>query len=115
MLTMSIITRPPLGEFEVAVLMAVAHLRGEGYGSTILDEIERRTNRRISRGAVYITLERLEQKRLVNSALGESLPQRGGRPRRTFNLTALGQRALRHSVSMFVNMHAGLEAVLEKP
>jgi len=112
---MSVITRPPLGEFEVAVLMAIAHLQGEGYGASILGEIEQRTKRNVSRGAIYITLDRLSQKRLVSSTLGESLPQRGGRPRRTFRLTASGQRALRHAVSMFVHMHAGLDAVLEKP
>ena len=115
MLTMSIIKHSPLGEFELAVLMAVAHLKGDGYGSSILSEIERRTKRRVSRGAVYITLERLEQKALLTSELGESLPQRGGRPRRMYRLTAAGQKSLRHAVSMFTSMHAGLEPLLEKP
>jgi PadR family transcriptional regulator PadR len=105
----------PLGEFEVVVLMAVAHLKGAGYGSSILEEIAARTGRRVSRGAVYITLDRLEGKGLLDSALGDPVPQRGGRPRRAYRLTTEGTRALRHSVSMFVKMHAGLEPVLDEP
>jgi PadR family transcriptional regulator PadR len=105
----------PLGEFEVVVLMAVAHLKGAGYGSSIREEIAARTSRRASRGAVYITLDRLEAKGLLESALGDPLPQRGGRPRRAYRLTTAGKKALRHSVSMFVKMHAGLEPLLHQP
>jgi PadR family transcriptional regulator PadR len=105
----------PLGEFEVTVLMAVAHLKGVGYGSTIRGEIAARTRRRASRGAVYITLDRLEDKGLLESELGEPLPQRGGRPRRAYRLTTAGKKALRHSVEMFVKMHAGLEPLLHRP
>jgi len=107
---------PPgvLGEFEFVVLLAVAHLRGEGYSSTIREAIEARTRRRVSRGAVYITLDRLEAKGLLASALGDPLPQRGGRPRRAYALTAAGQRAVRHSVSIFASMQAGLEPLLKK-
>ena len=105
----------PLGEFEVVVLMAVAHLKGAGYGSTIREAIAARTGRRVSRGAVYITLDRLEDKGLLSSALGDPLPQRGGRPRRGYRLTAAGTKALRHTVAMFVNMHAGLEPLLHEP
>jgi PadR family transcriptional regulator PadR len=104
----------PLGEFEVVVLMAVAHLKGEGYGSSIRAEIASRTARRASRGAVYITLDRLENKGLLDSALGDPLPQRGGRPRRAYRLTAAGKKALRLSVSMFVKMHQGLEPLLHR-
>lgn len=107
-------TPSPLGEFEVVVLMAVAHLKGAGYGSSIREEITARTGRRPSRGAVYITLDRLETKGLLDSALGDPLPQRGGRPRRAYRLTAAGKKALRHSVSMFVKMHAGLEPLLQQ-
>jgi|SRR5579864_1329399 len=108
-------TSSPLGEFEVVVLMAVAHLKGAGYGSTIREEIATRTSRRASRGALYITLDRLEDKDLLDSALGDPLPQRGGRPRRTYRLTTEGKKALRHSVATFVKMHAGLEPALHEP
>ena len=60
-------TDAPLGEFEVIVLMAALHLGKEAYGSAILDEIETRTGRRVSRGSVYITLDRLEDKKLLES------------------------------------------------
>lgn len=99
----------PLGEFEIAVLMAAAHLDGHGYGSTIVREIERRTRRRIARGAVYITLDRLARKGLLSSELGESLPQRGGRPRRTYRLTPTGKHALRYAIRLFGRMQAGLD------
>jgi PadR family transcriptional regulator PadR len=105
----------PLGEFEVVVLMAVAHLKGAGYGSSIREEIAARTSRRTSRGAVYITLDRLEDKGLLDSALGDTLPHLAGRPRRAYRLTTAGKKALRHSVSMFVKMHAGLEPLLHQP
>src|ERR1700683_2577434 len=104
-----------LGEFEAVVLMAVAHLKDTGYGSTIREAIASRTGRRVSRGAVYITLDRLEAQGLLDSALGDPLPQRGGRPRRAYRLTAAGRQALRHTVRMFVNMHAGLEPLLDTP
>ncbi len=105
----------PLGEFEIIVLMAVAHLAGEGYGTTIRDTIERRAGRAVSRGAVYITLERLETKGLLASKLGPSLPQRGGRPRRAYRLTGAGQKALRRSVAMFAGMQAGLTLAPQGP
>jgi DNA-binding PadR family transcriptional regulator len=105
----------PLGEFELVVLMAVAHQQRDGYGPSIRREIESRTHRRVGRGAVYVTLDRLEAKRLVASTLGEPLAQRGGRARRTYALTAAGVRALRAGTAMFSRMQAGLEPLLRKP
>ena len=103
-----------LGEFAFVVLMAVAHLRGDGYSATIRAAIQARTRRHVSRGALYITLDRLEAKGLLASALGDPLPQRGGRPRRTYSLTTAGQRALRHNASALARMQAGLEPLLRK-
>ena len=105
-------TRAPLGEFEVVVLMAVLHLDEEAYGSAIRDEIERRTGRAAARGAVYITLDRLEEKGLLSSKTADSAPARGGRPRRLFQVTPLGVRSVKHAVSMLTRMHKGLEPVL---
>lgn len=86
-----------LGEFEQFVLLAIIHLGGESYGIPIVDEIERRTGRSVSRAAVYVTLRRLEEKGLLSSWLGESTPERGGKPRRHVKLEAEGARALREA------------------
>lgn len=102
----------PLGEFEVVVLMAALHLGSDAYSSAIRDEIETRTGRTVARGAVYITLDRLEDKGLIASKLGESTARRGGRPKRLFRVTAAGVKAVKHSISVLSRMHKGLEPVL---
>ena len=105
-------TAAPLGEFEVVVIMAALHLGREAYGSAILDEIEARTGRRVSRGSVYITLDRLEDKGLLESRFEGASPSRGGRPKRLFRVTAAGVKAVKHSLSVLVRMHKGLEPLL---
>jgi DNA-binding PadR family transcriptional regulator len=105
-------TDAPLGEFEVIVLMAALHLGREAHGSAILDEIESRTGRRVSRGSVYITLDRLEDKGLLESRLGGTSASRGGRPKRVFRVTTAGVKAVKHSLSVLVRMHKGLEPLL---
>jgi DNA-binding PadR family transcriptional regulator len=102
----------PLGEFEVVVLMAVLHLRDDAYGSSIRDDIEGRAGRPVTRGAVYITLDRLEEKGLLSSKLGGATPGRGGRPKRLFRVTAAGVKAIKQSVAALVRMHRGLEPIL---
>lgn len=82
------------GTFEQAVLAAVVHLRGDGYGRTILGEVQDRLARPIAASAVYATLDRLEAKGLVRSRAGAATQQRGGRPKRHFAITAAGVRAL---------------------
>lgn len=96
-----------VGEFELYVLLALAHLGDEAYGVTIRREIEGRTGREIAIGAVYATLARLEDKGLVRFRVSEPQPVQGGRARKYFMLTAPGQRALRHSTSMLARMMAG--------
>ena len=83
-----------LGVFEQAVLLAVARLRGEGYGRTILKDVEERLGRDVAASAAYATLDRLEAKGLVSSRDGESTPARGGRAKRHFTISAAGVRAL---------------------
>lgn len=85
-----------LGEFEQLVLFAVLRLP-DGYGGTIRKEIERRTPRRVSAGAVYTTLDRLERRGMVTSSWGEPTPERGGKRKRHFRLTAAGREALAQS------------------
>ena len=105
----------PLGEFEVTVLMAVLHLGDAATGAAVLDEIRRRTERAIGRGAIYVTLDRLEQKGLVGSRMDQAVPERGGHPRRFFKVTALGLKRVRHAVVMHDKMRAGLDPILEQP
>jgi DNA-binding PadR family transcriptional regulator len=105
----------PLGEFEVTILMAVLHLGDAATGAAVLDEIQRRTDRATGRGAVYVTLDRLEQKGLVASRMDQAAPERGGHPRRFFKATALGLKRVRHAVAMLDKMRAGLEPILEQP
>jgi DNA-binding PadR family transcriptional regulator len=105
----------PLGEFEVVILMAVLHLartRDDAFGSAIREEIERRSGRRVSRGSVYITLDRLEEKGLLQSRTGDSAAGRGDRPKRLFRVTPAGLKAVKHSMTLLARMHAGLEPVL---
>ena len=101
-----------LGEFEQLVLLALARQGSEGYGVSICDDIVSRTGRDVSLGAVYKTLERLEDKGLVVSRIGEPTPERGGRRRKHFRLLSAGQRALKQSLAAIRNMTTGLEADL---
>jgi len=105
----------PLGEFEVVILMAVLHLGqagGDAFGSAIRDEIERRSGRLVPRGSIYVTLDRLEEKGLLASKLGDTAAGRGGRPKRIFRVTPAGKKAVKHSVAVVTRMHAGLEPIL---
>ena len=99
-----------LGEFEVVVLMAVLHLGEEAYPPAVRAVIEARTGRAAARGAVYVTLDRLEAKRLLTSRLLEA--GAGGRPRRYYRASARGLQALRRAVAGMERMRQGLEAVL---
>ena len=98
-----------LGEFEQMVLLAIAHLRGEAYGIPIVEEIERRTGRRVARAAVYIALRRLEEKGFVSTWMGDPAPERGGRGRRYAKLEPAGARALREARQVAERMWRGLD------
>ena len=99
-----------LGEFEIYVMLALAHLGPEAYGITIRQEITRRTGREIAIGAVYATLSRLGDKGLVRYELSEPQPVQGGRARKHFTLTAAGERSLAHATRMFARMMQGWRA-----
>lgn len=98
-----------LGEFEQIVLLAVARLDGDGYGMSIRREIESRTGRGVSIGAIYATLERLQRKGYLASRGGASTPVRGGRARRHFALEPKGADALLQSRGMMDNMWDGVD------
>ena len=91
------------------VLLAIAHLRDAAYAIPVVDEIERRTGRRVARAAVYITLRRLEEKGFVSSWMGEPVAERGGKSRRYVKLEAAGAKALREARSATERMWKGLD------
>jgi PadR family transcriptional regulator PadR len=101
-----------LGEFEQLVLLAVLRAGEGAYGTRILEEVRAAGGRRASRGAVYVTLARLEDKRLLRARLAEVSPGRGGRPRRYLRVTSEGLRALRSSRATLLRLWTGLEGVL---
>jgi PadR family transcriptional regulator, regulatory protein PadR len=97
-----------LGSLEHIILLALVRLDGSAHGMMVRHEIEERTGRNISIGAVYATLERLETKGYVSSSIGEPTPERGGRAKRLFRLQAMGRRALQVSEQTIRSMTAGL-------
>jgi PadR family transcriptional regulator len=96
-----------LGEFEICVLLGVARLDDAAYGIRVGQQIEARTGRRTSLGAVYSTLSRLEEKGLVAASIAAPKPVQGGRSRKVYRLTASGTRALDESLGMLKRMMAG--------
>lgn len=84
-----------MGEFEQLVLLALLRLDNDAYGMEVREEIEKRTGREVSYGAVYTTLDRLEQKGYVTHRMGKATPERGGRARKYFRALPKGQVALR--------------------
>jgi len=81
-----------LGEFEYLVLSAASRLGDEAYGVTIRQSIEESTKANCSAGSLYTTLDRLEQKGLIKTSMGDPTPQRGGRPKRLVQVTGKGAR-----------------------
>jgi PadR family transcriptional regulator, regulatory protein PadR len=98
--------RDYLGEFEHIVVLALLRLADQAYGVTVRQEIELRTNREVSIGAVYATLDRLEAKGYVKSHRGDPTPERGGRSKRFFRVTAKGIAAVNRT-------HGALERMTE--
>ena len=110
--TLSASMAAPLGEFEVLVLLGVLHLGDNAYPPAIRDAIERRTKRDVARGAVYVTLDRLEAKGLLASRLGDD--ETAGRARRYYRVAPKGMRAVRRALAAVEQMRSGLEPLLDK-
>ena len=91
------VTPPVLGEFEHIVLLAVLQLDEDAGTAPIRDFLEEHTGRSIARGALYTTLDRLEQKGLVRSVMADGTAERGGRPRRYYRVSPAGVRAVKAS------------------
>ena len=101
-----------LGSLELAALLAVARLKDDAYGLAIRGDLAERTGRDYSVGAVYTTLQRLEDKGLLTSRHSDPLPVRGGRSRRHFSLTGAGARALRDAERHAASIWAGVGKAL---
>lgn len=86
-----------LGEFEEIVILTIGILYKEAYGVAIKNEIEERLLRSVSMGAMHTALVRLEDKGYIKSFNGDSTEERMGRPRRYYQITALGKKAMEHS------------------
>jgi PadR family transcriptional regulator PadR len=99
---------PFLAEFELYVMLAIARLGEAAYGASIRREIEARTGRPVSVGALYATLARLGDKGLLRFRVSEPEPTRGGRSRKHCTLTPAGKSALRHSTAMLTRMMDGV-------
>jgi len=103
-----------LGELEQMVLLAILQLDDEAFGTNVMDELERRVERKVSRGAMYVTLDRLEEKGMLVSEIGDPTPRRGGRPKRFLTVTPDGVEALRRSRLAWMRLWDGLDSVLEQ-
>ena len=100
-----------LGEFEQMVLLAVLQVRDEAYGVTVHEELERRTNRKVARGAIYMTLDRLEKKGLLKSWTTAPTTERGGRAKRCYTVTKPALEALRASRRALASLWQGLQNI----
>jgi len=83
-----------LGEFEEIVLLTVGILHQGAYGNAVKEEVEERTERKVNLSAIHSALYRLESKGFLESAMGETTQQRGGKRKKIFKVTSYGQRAL---------------------
>lgn len=99
---------PTLGTLELAAILAVVRLRDKAYGLAIRRDLAARTGRDYSVGAVYTTLQRLEDKGLLTSSHSDPIPIRGGRSRRHFALTGAGARAVREAERHAASLWAGI-------
>lgn len=97
-----------LGEFEQLVILALLRLDNESYGMEVRREIEATSGREVTIGAVYATLDRLENKELLSSRRVPTDPEEGGLPRRLFRVEEAGLRALGEARQVFDRMWRGV-------
>jgi PadR family transcriptional regulator PadR len=104
-----------LGQFEQLVLTAILSLREDAYGVTIHAKVEDLAKpKAVALGAIYVTLDRLEDKGMVSSWLTDPTPERGGRAKRCYRLEALGERALEESAATAKRIWDAVTEVLGK-
>src|SRR5580765_8303800 len=103
--------RKNLGQFEFMALVAMLRLGDDAYGVAIAEEIERASSRHVAMASLYLTLGRLEANGLVESQLGEPTPERGGRAKTYFKLTAKGIREVRDARRTLMKLWDGVPAL----
>ena len=103
-----------LAEFELRVLLTVIRITSDAYAVAVHEDLERRTKRRASLGAVYITLDRLERKGLLSSRLGEPTAERGGRAKRFYRATRSGVAAARDEARVLRRLIDGLDVLADE-
>jgi PadR family transcriptional regulator PadR len=103
-----------LGEFELMLLLTLIRLGDDAYGVPLARELALRRGREVSVGSVYAALDRLELKGLVESMLGESTPERGGRAKRYFRVTEQGLRSVQETRRVLTKLWRSLPAGTEE-
>jgi DNA-binding PadR family transcriptional regulator len=107
--------QPPIGELEQLILLVILRLGREAYGLSIARELEAQAGRRLSRGALYTTLDRLEVKGWLRWQLEPGGPERQALPKRVYTVLPAGVAALRASQRVLRRMWRGLDHVLKDP
>ena len=102
-------SKTSLGDLEFLVLLAVVRLGDGAYGVPITREIDRRAGRSLSRAAIHVTIQRMEDQGLVASRLGPPRDDRAGRPRRYYRVLPRGLALVRKSKEAYSNMWKGLD------
>lgn len=105
---------PQLGELEQLILLTILRLGPEAYGLSIARELEAQAGRRLSRGALYTSLDRLEAKGLLRWKLEAGGPERQSLPKRVYAVLPRGIAALRSSQRVLRRMWRGLEHILKE-
>jgi PadR family transcriptional regulator, regulatory protein PadR len=105
-------TQRLLGGFETLLLLAVIRLDGEAYGVNVREELKKQAGKDVAVGAIYTGLDRLAQKGFVESWAGDPTPERGGRAKRFYRVTASGIRAIKETQNAIRKLSSGL--TLEK-
>jgi DNA-binding PadR family transcriptional regulator len=103
------------GEFELMVLLAIIRLGDQAYGVPISKELLLRTGREAALGSIYAALDRLEQKGLISSSLGDPTPTRGGRAKRYFQATSQGLKSARATKRAFTKLWSGIAQLGGEP
>lgn len=106
---------PPLGELEQLILLAILRLGADAYGLSVARELEAHAGRRLSRGALYTSLDRLEAKGLLRWRLEVGGPERQALPKRVYTVLPRGVAALRSSQQILRRMWRGLDFTVKEP
>jgi PadR family transcriptional regulator, regulatory protein PadR len=107
--------REYLTDFELMILLAILRVGENAYGLPIAREIEQTGGRTVLLSAIYPALERLEQMGLLTSSYGDPTPERGGRAKRFFKVTARGVKAVKDTQRAFTALWAGIPELKGRP